>query len=75
MPARHPPSSSLAYLVMEETSTLLNEGDTQILRRIEDSTVILRASRGSDVLDTASGRSVHVVDEGELRRVRMQLVK
>jgi hypothetical protein len=38
--------------VVEETDTLLDEGDAQLLGSLEDGGVVLAASRGGDVLDT-----------------------
>jgi hypothetical protein len=38
--------------VVEETDTLLDKGDAQLLSSLEDRGVVLAASGGSDVLDT-----------------------
>ena len=37
--------------MVEETDTLLDEGDAQLLSSLEDRGVVLAASRGGDVLD------------------------
>ncbi len=52
--------------MVEQPCALLNESNAQIVRRVENSTVILRSSRRGDVLHTTSGSAVDVVDEGEL---------
>jgi hypothetical protein len=38
--------------VVEETGTLLDEGDAELLGSLEDGSVVLAASGGGDVLDT-----------------------
>jgi hypothetical protein len=53
-------------LVVEQTDTLLNEGDTQLLSSFENGGVILAAGGGGNVLDAGSGSAEDVVDEGEL---------
>jgi hypothetical protein len=52
--------------VVEQTDTLLNEGDSKLLGSLEDGGVVLAAGRGGNVLDTGAGGAEDVVDEGEL---------
>jgi hypothetical protein len=52
--------------VVEQTDTLLDEGDTQLLGGLEDGGVVLAAGGGGNVLDTGAGGAEDVVDEGEL---------
>lgn len=52
--------------MVEQTNTLLDEGDTQLLGSLEDGGVILAAGGGGNVLDAGAGSAEDVVDEGEL---------
>lgn len=54
---------------MEQTDTLLNEGNAQLLSGLEDGSVVLAAGGGGNVLDTRAGGAEDVVDEGELGRM------
>lgn len=56
----------LDNLVVEQTDTLLNEGDAQLLSSLEDGGIVLATSGGGDVLDTGAGSAEDVVNEGEL---------
>ena len=56
----------MSDLVVEKTGILLNKGDAQALRGIEDRLVVLATARGGDVLDSRAGCTEDVVDEGEL---------
>lgn len=53
-------------LVMEQPHTLLDKGDTQFLRRLEDGVVVLAAGGRGDVFGAGTGGAEDVVDEGEL---------
>jgi hypothetical protein len=52
--------------VVEQTDTLLDKGDTQLLGGLENGRVVLATGGGGNVLDTGTGSAEHVVDEGEL---------
>ena len=52
--------------MVEQTGTLLDKHNAKLLRSLEDSTVILAATGGGDVLDTGAGGAEDVVNEGEL---------
>lgn len=53
--------------MVEQTDTLLDEGDAQLLGGLEDRGVVLAAGGGGNVLDTGAGSAEDVVDEGELQ--------
>lgn len=61
------------HLVMEHANMLLDEGDAQLLGRIDNSVVVLRAGRGGNVFDPRARRSEHIVDERELEFVSSEL--
>jgi hypothetical protein len=60
--------SSLASqtLMMEQTRTLLDESDAQILRRVEHCAIVLGAGRRGNVFYATAGRAIDVVHKGEL---------
>lgn len=67
---RRPPAllliASISPLVVEETNVLLDEGDAELLRCLEDGLVILATARSSNVLGSRLGSTVHIVGEWEL---------
>lgn len=52
--------------MVEQTDTLLDEGDTQLLGGLEDGGVVLATGGGGNVLNTGAGGAEDVVDKGEL---------
>lgn len=61
--------------MVEQTDTLLDEGDTQLLGGLEDGGVVLAAGGGGNVLDTGAGGAEDVVDEGELEATGQYISK
>lgn len=55
--------------MVEQTSVLLDKGNSQLLGRLEDGAVVLATAGGGDVVDAGAGCSEDVVDEGELPRL------
>lgn len=53
-------------LMMEKTSALLNKGNAELLRGLEDGDIVLAAAGSSNVLDTRAGGAEDVVDKREL---------
>jgi hypothetical protein len=51
---------------MEEADVLFDEGDAELLSRLDNGNVILAAQRGGNVLDSGTGSAVDVVSEREL---------
>lgn len=59
-------SSDGNNLVVEETSTLLDENNAKLLRSLEDRAIVLATAGSSDVLNAGAGCAENIVDEREL---------
>jgi hypothetical protein len=60
------PSLAIQHLVVEQASTLLDEGDTKLLGGFKHSRIILATSWRSNVLGSRSGSTVNIINEREL---------
>lgn len=58
---------------MEETSSLFDERNAEVLSGVENGLVVLATTWRGNVLNARAGRSEDVVDEGELR-IRLALL-
>ena len=64
--------SSIKHLVVEQTDTLLDKGNTELLGSLKDRGIVLAAGGSGNVLDTRAGGTEDVVDEGELVNVNIR---